>query len=123
KGPVRAANVWFVDKLPPGVIVGAVFVVTPSRPQPCNHGDIWVACRVASTLSQGESVYVLINATPTTLGPQINTAAVLVDGDSSAAFGFWVSGFNQELIWGEDAGRDGDIHDNSVTTTTVVTPG
>jgi uncharacterized repeat protein (TIGR01451 family) len=127
KGPDRAWNVWFVDKLPPGVIVGEVFVVTPSMPwlphQTCNHDNMWVACRVAWTLSQGESVYVLINATPTTVGPQINTAAVLNDGESSHALGFWLNGWTEDLVWGEDASRDGDIRDNSLTTTTVITPG
>jgi uncharacterized repeat protein (TIGR01451 family) len=126
KGPARATNVWFVDKLPPGVNVDQVFVVTPSTPYPpqiCNHDNTWVACQVALTLAQGESVYVAINATPTTVGPQINTAAVLSQGDSSPAFSLWISGFNQDLIWGEDAGRDGDIHDNAVTTTTVITAG
>jgi uncharacterized repeat protein (TIGR01451 family) len=124
KGPARATDVWFVDKLPADVRVDQVFVVTPGNPnlQTCNHDDRWVACRVAFTLSQSESVFVVITATPTTVGPQINTAAVLSQGESSHAFAFWISGFNQDLVWGEDAARDGDIHDNSVITTTVMTP-
>ena len=34
KGPARATNVWFVDKLPPGVIVDQVEVVTRPPPAP-----------------------------------------------------------------------------------------
>jgi uncharacterized repeat protein (TIGR01451 family) len=129
KGPARATDVWFVDKLPPGAIVDQVFLATPSTPgfssipRTCNHDSMWVACRIAWTLSQGESVFVAIDARPTTAGPQINTAAVVDQGESSHAFGYWIAGFNQDLIWGEDASRDSDIKDNSVTTTTVMNSG
>jgi uncharacterized repeat protein (TIGR01451 family) len=127
KGPAPAFDVWFVDKLPPGVIVDLVFVSTPSTPylppQTCYHDAMWVGCRVAWTLSEGESVFVGINATPTTVGAQINTAAVLAEGDNSWPFLNWFSGFTQDWIWAEDAARDGDIRDNSVTTTTIINPG
>jgi uncharacterized repeat protein (TIGR01451 family) len=72
---------------------------------------------------------IAIDITPTTVGEQINTAAV-VDASSwpcptclSTAFHNWFHGFTQDLIWGEDADLDGDIHDNTVTTTTLITPG
>ena len=133
KGPARAKDVTFLDKLPPGVIVDAVSVSTPppSTPYPraCDHDARWVVCRLWA-LSEGESVFVRIDVRPTTVGAQINAAAVEDEGGLcppavclSTAFQHWFYGFNQDLIWGGDAGRDKDIHDNSATTTTVVTPG
>ncbi len=128
KGPARA-DVAFFDKLPPGVIVNMIWW-EPSYlyPRTCAHDATFVFCNLG-TLSEGESVMVLIDVTPTTVGAQINTAAV-IDASSwpcpicaPPAFDDWVSGFTQDLIWGEEAGRDGDIHDNTVTTTTVITPG
>jgi uncharacterized repeat protein (TIGR01451 family) len=131
KGPARAKNVTFLDKLPPGALVGTVEVLTPPSmtpyPRTCEHAGTWVACRLW-TLSEGESVFVRIDVMPTTVGAQINTAAVEDEGVCppatcvSNAFLNWFSGVTQDLVWGQDAGRDKDIRDNSVTTTTVVTP-
>jgi uncharacterized repeat protein (TIGR01451 family) len=131
KGPARARDVTFLDKLPTGAIAGHVQLFTPPSPYPraCEQAAGWVSCRLW-TLSEGESVFVRIDVMPTTVGAQINTAAVEDEGGScppatclSNAFLEWFNGLHQDLIWGEDAGRDGNIDDNSVTTTTVVTPG
>ena len=132
KGPARARDVTFLDKLPAGAIVGDVAVITPpsttSYPRSCEHAGMWVACRLWP-LSEGESVFIRIDVMAATVGAQINTSAVEDEGVCppavciSNAFLNWFNGFTQDLIWGEDAGRDKDIHDNSVTTTTMVTPG
>jgi len=132
KGPARAKDVTFLDKLPPGALVGTVEVLTPPSttpyPRTCEQAGAWVACRLWA-LSEGESVFVRIDVKPTTVGAQINTAAVEDEGVCppatciSNAFLNWFFGVTQDLVWGEDAGRDKDIRDNSVTTTTVVTPG
>ena len=37
-----------------------------------------------------------MNVRPTTLGAQINTAAVLSEGEFSNAFAHWITGFNQD---------------------------
>jgi hypothetical protein len=65
------------------------------------------------------------HVTPTTVGAQIDTAAV-VDASNwacprcpSTAFVNWFSGLTQDLIWGADANSDAHINDNTVTTTTV----
>jgi uncharacterized repeat protein (TIGR01451 family) len=129
KGPARARDVTFFDKLPPGVIVDGVYP-EPSYlyPRTCPHDDRWVFCDLGP-LSEGESVIIPIFVRPTTVGAQIDTAAV-IDASSwacptciSTAFFRWIYGFDQDLVWGPDAGLDADIHDNTVTTTTVITPG
>lgn len=129
KGPARTGDVVFFDKLPPGGIVNWVYP-EPSYlyPRNCVHDNKWVVCDLGP-LSQGESVMVAMDVRPTTVGAQINTAAV-VDASSwlcptcfSNAFLRWFSGFDQDLIWGPDANGDRDIHDNSVTTTTMITAG
>jgi len=129
KGPARAMDVTFFDKLPPGVIINWIgWEPSYLYPRSCDHDAMWVFCTLG-TLSEGESVTVLIDVTPTTVGAQINTAAV-IDASSwpcptclSTSFSDWTAGWNEDLIWGEDAGLDADIHDNTVTTTTVMTPG
>lgn len=129
KGPARAPGVTFFDKLPPGAIVDQVYWEPSSLyPRNCTHDARFVFCTLGA-LSEGESVIVGIDLTPTTAGAQINTAAV-IDASSwpcptclSTAFLNWFHGFSEDLIWGADAGLDADIHDNTVTTTTVMTPG
>ena len=127
--PARTSDVVFFDKLPPGVIVDRVLWEPSSiYPRNCTHDATWVFCHLGP-LSEGESVRVNIDVTPRTVGAQINTAAVIDASHwpcptcASTAFVNWVSGFTQDLIWGEDAGLDADIQDNTVTTTTVITPG
>ena len=127
--PARTRDVVFFDKLPPGGIVNWVYP-EPSYlyPRSCFHDDRWVFCDLGP-LSEGESVMVAMDVRPTTVGSQINTAAV-VDASSwpcptclSNAFLRWFSGLDQDLIWGLDANGDRDIYDNTVTTTTMITPG
>jgi uncharacterized repeat protein (TIGR01451 family) len=126
KGPARARDVVFFDKLPPGVIVNRVLWQPLVRN--CAHDASLVFCDLGA-LAEGESVIINIDVTPTTVGAQIDTAAV-IDASSwlcptciSTPFVRWIYGFDQDLIWGADADLDADIHDNTVTTTKVITPG
>jgi uncharacterized repeat protein (TIGR01451 family) len=129
KGPARVKDATFFDKLPPGVVVDGVYPEPSSvYPRTCTHDDRWVFCDMGP-LSEGESAMIPISMTPTTVGSQINTAAVIEAPHSecptciSTAFINWINGFTEDLIWGEDAARDQDIKDNLVATTTLVTPG
>jgi uncharacterized repeat protein (TIGR01451 family) len=76
-GPARANGVTLFDKLPPGVIVEHV-LWQPSNNyfRNCTHDTSFVFCTLGG-LAEGESAMVAIDVTPTTVGAQVNTAAVI----------------------------------------------